>query len=60
MVLRASDSQSREPCFEYSCCRFETLAVSFTQHGTVDSVVNEYLATDSGGCVIIIIISEFI
>ena len=28
VVIRTSDSQSREIWFEFSCCRFETLAIS--------------------------------
>ena len=29
--VRTLNSQSREPGFEYSCCRFETWVTSFTQ-----------------------------
>ena len=50
-VVRTQDSQSREPEFESSRCRFEAFAISFTPHCHSSlSCINEYLAVDRGGC----------
>ena len=50
VVVRTSRSQSREPWFEISCCRFEALAISFIPrcHSSL-SCINEYLASDIYG-----------
>ena len=47
-AVRALDSQSRESRFQSSCCRFETLAISFIPrcHSSV-SCITEYLSTVS-------------
>ena len=49
-VVRTSGSQSREPGFESSCCRFEALAILFIPrcHSSL-SCINEYLPTDRDG-----------
>ena len=48
-VGRTADSQSREPVFESSCCRFEAWAILFTPHCLNSlSCINEDLATDRG------------
>ena len=46
-VVRTLDSQSREPGFESSCCRFEALAISFIPrcHSSLNCI-DEYLATE--------------
>ena len=51
-VVRKSDSQSREPTFASSCCRFEAWTISFTPRCINSlSYINEYLDTDRGGYV---------
>ena len=52
VMVRTSNSQSREVRFESSRCCFEALAISFTPHCHSSlSCINEYLVTDSGGFV---------
>ena len=48
VAVRTSGSQ---PGFEYSCCRFEALAISFIPrcHSSL-SCINNYLAIGSNGC----------
>ena len=55
-AVRTPDPQSREPGFESSCCRFETLAISFTPrcHSSL-SCINEYMATKWDGHVNVVI-----
>ena len=54
LVVRTSDSQSREPRFESSCCHFQAVAILFTPRCFSSlSCINEYLAIESGGCVFI-------
>ena len=50
VAVTTSGTQSRQPGFESSCCRFEALAISFIPrcHGSL-SCINGYLATDIGG-----------
>ena len=47
VAVRTSDSLSKEPGFESSCCPLET--ISFTP--LINSALNVYLATYSGGYV---------
>ena len=50
VAVRMSGSQSREPWFESSCCRFEALEISFIPRCHISfSCINEYLATDRDG-----------
>ena len=50
VAVRKSDSQSREPGFESSHCRFDAWAISFTRRCLSSlSFINKYLAKDSGG-----------
>ena len=52
LMVRTSDSQSREPGFESSCCHFETWAILFTLRWFSSiNCLNEYLAIHSSGCV---------
>ena len=44
VAVRTSDSQSREPGFESSCCRFEDWAISFTPRCFSSVFVNEHPA----------------
>ena len=51
-VVKISDSQSREPSLDFSCCHFEAWTISLTPrcHSSL-SCINEFMATDSGGYV---------
>ena len=52
LMVRTLDSQSREPGFESSCCRFKALVIFFTPHCYSSfSCINEYLVIDRGGYV---------
>ena len=52
MVVRISDSQSREPAVKSSCCHFEALANLFTSCClSLLGCINEYLAIGNDGYV---------
>ena len=52
ILAGTTGSQSREPGFESSCCRFEALTISFTPHCHSSlSCINEHLVTDRRGYV---------
>ena len=52
VVVKTSDSQSRETVLKFSCCRFEAGAILFTPHCLSSlSCINEYLAMNCSRCV---------